>query len=93
MVGNLLQPSVTAIAFFCFSLDQRKSREKALKKELLALRRQMTKERRSRGSGEINSIPRAYRMSSTCEPSEIRAMCVLFLINQRESLNNNKLNY
>ena len=75
LVGNLLQSSVTAIAFFfCFFLDQRKSREKALKKELLALRRQMTKERRSRGSGEMNSIinSQAYHMSSTCEPSEIR---------------------
>ena len=62
------------VFFFCFFLDQRKSREKALKKELLALRRQMTKERRSRGSGEMNSVinSQAYHMSSTCEPSEIR---------------------
>ena len=43
-------------SIFSFSLDQRKSREKALKKELLALRRQMQKERRSRGSGEMNSV-------------------------------------
>ena len=47
---------LTASMFSCFSLDQRKSREKALKKELLALRRQMQKERRSRGSGEMNSV-------------------------------------
>ena len=46
---------LTASTFSCFSLDQRKSREKALKKELLALRRQMQKERRSRGSGEHQS--------------------------------------
>lgn len=40
------------LLFCLFHADQRKSREKALKKELLALRRQIQKERRSRGSGE-----------------------------------------
>ena len=42
----------TVLCSKCFCADQRKSREKSLKKELLALRRQIQKERRSRGSGE-----------------------------------------